>query len=223
MPSSSERDLRVSTPHGPAAVVLGTPAAPRALALLGHGAGGAVDTPDLLAVRDALLDLGVAVGRVTQPYRLAGRRAPAPASQLDSAWLAVCTAVRERSALARVPLLVGGRSSGARVACRTASAARAGGVLALAYPLHPPGRPERSRAGELLGAGVPVLVVQGERDAFGRPAELPPGPSVRVVPGGDHAFAVPQATPGGRPAALHAVAAAVRSWVGDLLTRPGIG
>lgn len=155
---------------------------PAALLVLGHGAGGAVDAPDLLAVRDAAVDAGLVVCRVTQPYRVAGRRAPAPAGHLDEAWTAVLAVLRDRHP--GVPLLVGGRSSGARVACRTAHAADAAGVLALAFPLHPPGRPERSRAAE-LATGLPTLVVNGDRDPFGVPE---PGPAVRVVtrPGERH-------------------------------------
>lgn len=171
------------TPRGPAEVELTLPAGrPAALLALGHGAGGSVDSPDLRAVREAALGGGLAVARITQPYRVAGRRAPAPASQLDQAWTAVLAALRtdpERPEFAGIPLVVGGRSSGARVACRTATAVGAAAVVALAFPLHPPGRPERSRAAELAGTTVPTLVVNGDRDPFG----LPQGaPGVTVVP-----------------------------------------
>jgi predicted alpha/beta-hydrolase family hydrolase len=165
----------VPTPHGVARVVLDRPRRPRSLLVLGHGAGGDVDAPDLLGVRDAALTASVAVARITQPYRVAGRRSPAPAGQLDEAWLsALATLTRpvRATALSRLPLVVGGRSSGARVACRTALAAGAAGIVALAFPLHPPGRPERSRAGELL-TGLPTLVVNGDRDPFGVPDEGP--------------------------------------------------
>ncbi|TDB73271.1 alpha/beta family hydrolase [Micromonospora sp. KC723] len=158
----------IATPRGPARVETDLPAGPPvALLVLGHGAGGDVDAPDLVAVRDAVVGAGVAVARVTQPYRVAGRRAPAPAGHLDEAWTAVLAVLRGRHA--GVPLVVGGRSSGARVACRTATAVGAAGVVALAFPLHPPGKPERSRAGELL-TGLPTLVVNGDRDPFGVPA-----------------------------------------------------
>ncbi|TCB97672.1 alpha/beta hydrolase [Micromonospora zingiberis] len=173
----------VQTPRGPARVDLDPPAGPpRALLVLGHGAGGGVDAPDLLALRDAAVAAGLLVARVTQPYRVAGRRAPAPAGQLDEAWRAVLAVLRD--GCPGVPLLVGGRSSGARVACRTATTVGAAGVVALAFPLHPPGRPERSRAGE-LATGLPTLVVNGDRDPFGVPE---PGPGVRVVvrPGERH-------------------------------------
>jgi predicted alpha/beta-hydrolase family hydrolase len=144
--------------------------------VLGHGAGGDVGSVDLVAVRDAAVAAGVLVVRVTQPYRVAGRRAPAPAGQLDAAWIDVVRALPEFGLPAGVllpgdvPLLVGGRSSGARVACRTARALGAVGIVALAFPLHPPGRPDRSRAGE-LETGLPTLVVGGDRDPFGVPPQ----------------------------------------------------
>jgi hypothetical protein len=173
------------TPRGAAEVELTRPALePVALLALGHGAGGGVDAPDLRAVRAAALDAGLAVARITQPYRVAGRRAPAPAGQLDQAWTAVLSALRAEPDLAGIPLVAGGRSSGARVACRTARAVGAAGVVALAFPLHPPGRPERSRLDELDGA-VPTLVVNGERDPFGVPPERP-GVTVVVRPGERH-------------------------------------
>ncbi|WBB66610.1 alpha/beta family hydrolase [Micromonospora sp. WMMD812] len=174
----------IETPRGPARIDTDLPGGPAtALLVLGHGAGGGVDAPDLLAVRDVAVAAGVAVVRVTQPYRVAGRRAPAPAGHLDEAWTAVLAALRDRHT--DVPVwLVGGRSSGARVACRTARAVGAAGIVALAFPLHPPGRPERSRAAELL-TGLPTLVVNGDRDPFGVPD---PGPGVTVVtrPGEGH-------------------------------------
>jgi predicted alpha/beta-hydrolase family hydrolase len=157
----------IITPRGPALVDL-TPASGRmkSLFVLGHGAGGGVDAPDLVALHDAARDAGVTVARVTQPYRVAGRRAPAPAPQLDEAWSAV---VRELLAEhPRAKLVVGGRSSGARVACRTAVDVKADGILCLAFPLHPPGRPEKSRADE-LETGLPTLVVNGGSDPFGVP------------------------------------------------------
>ncbi|SDX96952.1 hypothetical protein SAMN05444365_101237 [Micromonospora pattaloongensis] len=173
----------IETPRGPARVDLDAPDEPPAsLLVLGHGAGGGVDAPDLVALRDAASPAGVVVARVTQPYRVAGRRAPAPAGQLDEAWTAVVAGLRER--WPTPPLVVGGRSSGARVACRTAAALGADGVVALAFPLHPPGRPERSRAGE-LPVGVPTLVVNGDRDPFGVP-DAAPGVRVEVRPGERH-------------------------------------
>ncbi|MER7588557.1 alpha/beta family hydrolase [Micromonospora sp. NPDC127501] len=197
MPASNEID----TPRGPAWIDTDLPVRPAtALLVLGHGAGGSVDAPDLLAVRDASVAAGLAVVRVTQPYRVAGRRAPAPAGHLDEAWTTVLAELRDRHA--DVPtVVVGGRSSGARVACRTARAVGAVGVVALAFPLHPPGRPERSRAAE-LGTGLPTLVVNGDRDPFGMPE---PGPTVQVVsrPGETHDL---RRDPAG-------TAAAVRDWL----------
>ncbi|MFF5179431.1 alpha/beta family hydrolase [Micromonospora sp. NPDC000316] len=191
----------INTPRGPARIDTDLPAGlAAALLVLGHGAGGSVDAPDLLAVRDAAVAAGLAVVRVTQPYRVGGRRAPAPAGHLDEGWTAVLAALRDRHA--DVPtLLVGGRSSGARVACRTARAVGAAGVLALAFPLHPPGRPERSRAAE-LATGLPTLVVNGDRDPFGVPE---PGPAVQVVtrPGETHDL---RRDPGG-------TAVVVRDWL----------
>jgi predicted alpha/beta-hydrolase family hydrolase len=142
---------------------------PVSLLVLGHGAGGDVDAPDLQAVRAAAAEAGVRVALVTQPYRMAGRRAPAPAGQLDEVWTTVVRhLVEEGGSAGPLPLICGGRSSGARVACRTAGDCAAAAVLALAFPLHPPGRPERSRADELPTA-LPTLVVNGDRDPFGMP------------------------------------------------------
>ncbi len=203
----------VDTSVGPARVRTERPRRPRLLVVLGHGAGGGVDAPDLAAVTAALVREGAAVALVEQPYRVAGRRAPAPARQLDTAWREVVAVLRADRRLAALPLVAGGRSSGARVACRTAGAVGAVGVVALAFPLHPPGK-DTSRLPELFDAGVPVLVVQGERDPFGAPAEfgvagpLPPSVTVRPVPG-DHALR----------RAPDDVAAAVVGWLraGDLL------
>jgi uncharacterized protein len=146
----------------------------RAALVLGHGAGGGVESADLVGATDAARAAGVSVWLVEQPYRVAGRRSPAPAPQLDTAW----TSVVSQLPLEGLPLLVGGRSAGARVACRTAAQTGAAAVLCLAFPLHPPGRPEKSRLDELEAVTVPTLVVQGERDPFGLP---PPGPNRSVV------------------------------------------
>ena len=150
---------------------------------LGHGAGGGFGAADLVAARDAALSAGVTVVTIEQPYKVAGRRVAADREQLDAAWVVAVPVVLEAHGLDGLPLIFGGRSSGARVACRTASAFdRVAGVLCLAFPEHPPGRPEKSRMAELEGVTVPVLVVQGERDPFGRPPEAP-GREVVVVPG----------------------------------------
>ncbi len=177
------RSHRFETPRGPAGIRITDPAGPPvSLLVLGHGAGGDVDAPDLVAVRDAAVAAGIRVALVTQPYRLAGRRAPAPAGHLDEAWIAVVQRLVQESG--PLPLLCGGRSSGARVACRTAEDVGAAAVVALAFPLHPPGRPERSRADE-LPAAVPTLVVNGDRDPFGVPDA---GGAVEVIvrPGDRH-------------------------------------
>jgi uncharacterized protein len=179
VPDSSREIL---TPRGSALVDLTAPARPVSLLVLGHGAGGGVDAPDLVALRDAARAARVAVARVTQPYRVAGRRAPAPAGHLDEAWTSVVRVLRADSP--RLPVVVGGRSSGARVACRTAAAVGAVGIVALAFPLHPPGRPERSRQPE-LDTGLPTLVLNGDRDPFGVPAAVS-GVRVEVLPGERH-------------------------------------
>ncbi len=159
----------VETLFGPARAELHCAAEGRAALLLGHGAGGGISAPDLVAVTRAAVDVGVHVALVEQPYRVAGRRAPAPATQLDAAWLAVAEDLAARW-FDEMPLLFGGRSSGARVACRTAGAGQAVAVLCLAFPVHPPGKPEKSRMGELEAVDVATLVVQGENDPFGQPA-----------------------------------------------------
>jgi len=181
--SSDRAPVEVATPHGPARITV-LPAAGPAVLLLGHGAGGGIAAPDLTAASRVASAAGLRVVLVEQPYRVAGRRAPAPAAQLDAAWLAVVAHVRAE--LGDGPLLFGGRSSGARVACRTATDGRAAGVLCLAFPVHPPGRPEKDRLAELAAPTVPVLVVQGERDPFGRP-EPAPGREV-VLLRGDHSL-----------------------------------
>jgi uncharacterized protein len=246
--------LLVPTPRGDAWVHTDLPAGrPGGLLVLGHGAGGGVEAPDLVAVTRAVVAAGWAVARVEQPYLVAGRRSPAPAAALDEAWLAVIERLRaddrptaaagapgaarrttaggrtgagRRAAsaggrassgvagvggvagvagvggvagvagvggvtgvtgLAGLALVVGGRSSGARVACRTATAAGAAAVVALAFPVHAPGRPESTRLDELALPTVPVLVVQGDRDAFGMPPAAP-GRTVEVVPGAGHSL-----------------------------------
>ncbi|MGB9280921.1 MAG: alpha/beta family hydrolase [Pseudonocardiaceae bacterium] len=185
--------LTIPTAHGPARAELHCCPEGAAALLLGHGAGGSISTVDLVATTRAATAAGIHVALVTQPYRVAGRRAPAPAKQLDEAWLAVvrhlCGGV-----FADMPVVFGGRSSGARVACRTAAAGGAAAVLCLAFPLHPPGRPDRSRIGELDGLDVPVLVVQGERDAFGCP-EPAPGREIVLLPG-DHSLKADSAAVG---------------------------
>ena len=180
---SSSRE--VPTPHGPGRLHrAGASPSGRATLVLGHGAGGGVEAADLRAMAAAVSEAGYAVVLVEQPWRVAGRGiAPRPAV-LDEAWLACVRSLRPRG-----PLVLGGRSAGARVACRTASELDAAAVVTLAFPLHPPGRPERSRAGEMAGCPVPVLAIQGDRDVFGTARDLRREvPSARVVEvsGGDH-------------------------------------
>ncbi|MFN8077186.1 MAG: alpha/beta family hydrolase [Kineosporiaceae bacterium] len=189
MPSSEQA---VTTSAGPARVLVQGEAG-GGLLVLGHGAGGGIDAVDLRAVASAAAERGWRALLVEQPWRVAGRKVAPPPAHLDRYWLEVLEAVLPGLHEPRTPLVVGGRSAGARVACRTAGAVGADAVMCLAFPLHPPGRPERSRAEELRGAGVPVTVVQGERDAFGRPDEVVEAvrgvEDVRVhaVPG-DHAL-----------------------------------
>jgi uncharacterized protein len=156
--------------------------------VLGHGAGGGVEAPDLVAAQNAAHSAGISVALVEQPYRVAGRRSPAPARQLDAAWTAVVQQLGE-DALVGLPLIVGGRSAGARVACRTAADVGAVGLLCLAFPVHPPGKgddPAKSRLPELDAVQVPTLVVQGESDPFGMPPEGPSRTVVRVP--GNHSL-----------------------------------
>ena len=174
--------LAIDTAYGPARVYLHCAEEGLAVLMLGHGAGGGLGAKDLVAVTRAAQAAGVHVALVEQPYRVAGRRAPAPANQLDTAWLTVADELSER--FDGLPLVFGGRSSGARVACRTATAGQAVAVLCLAFPEHPPGRPEKTRQSELEAVEVPTLVLQGERDPFGRPK---PGPHQElVILDGDH-------------------------------------
>lgn len=211
----------VDTPRGPARLLLDEAADPWATVVLGHGAGGGASAPDLLALAAALPARGVSVVRVEQPWRVAGRRVATPPPVLDEGWLAAWAALDPAP-----PAVAGGRSAGARVACRTAAALGAAGCLALAFPLHPPGRPARSRAGELRGcvaAGVATLVVQGERDAFGRPEELPAAAAgeayeILVVPGADHALRPPGGARG-----LDVLVDGVADWLVRLPGRPGNG
>jgi predicted alpha/beta-hydrolase family hydrolase len=201
----------VETPVGTARISTLTPAGSFGLLVLGHGAGGGIEAPDLRAARDAGLACGLAVALVEQPWRVAGRRIAGPPSQLDRAWTAVLEALAPTG-----PLVLGGRSSGTRVACRTASSLGATAVLALAFPLVPPGS-TRSRRDELLAPGVPRLVVQGERDAFGVPS-ADGGVAVHVVAGADHAFAVRRKDRRAADDVLREVREVVADWLAQTLT-----
>jgi predicted alpha/beta-hydrolase family hydrolase len=211
--SRRSSDVRtLPTPVGDARAYI-TPAVGTASAtlVLGHGAGGGVDAPDLVALARALPSYGICVVRVEQPWHVAGKRVAAPPPTLDRAWTAVLAQLDVEGGL-----LVGGRSAGARVACRTAGSLGASGVLALAFPLHPPGRPEKSRLDELdLPAADrrPVLVLQGTRDTFGGPHDIPPAAGRTVVPvtGADHSFRVLKG--GDRAAVIDTVVRATAEWV----------
>jgi predicted alpha/beta-hydrolase family hydrolase len=193
--------MDVDTPHGPARITRHDVDTARALLVLGHGAGGGVDAPDLVVATKVAREAGISVALVEQPYRVAGRKSPAPAAQLDAAWLAVVASLGDS-----LPLIAGGRSSGARVACRTAGEAGAIGVVCLAFPVHPPGKPEKSRLEELDGVTVPVIVIQGESDPFGMPPDAP-GRTIARVPG-NH----------GLRGGLTEAAAALERWLPTLLT-----
>ncbi|MFI1646371.1 alpha/beta family hydrolase [Streptomyces avidinii] len=190
---------------------------PRLVLAVSHGAGGGIEARDLQALAAALPARGITVALVEQPWRVAGKKVAAAPRVLDEGWRGLWPALTEPG----LPVVAGGRSAGARVACRTAAELGAAGVLALAFPLHPPGRPEKSRAGELTGAGRPTLVVQGGRDPFGRPEEFPePGgqdPYELVeVAHGDHGFAVPKKADTTQEEALLTITEAVAEWLGRL-------
>ncbi|MFF9767358.1 alpha/beta family hydrolase [Streptomyces sp. NPDC053086] len=185
----------------------------RLVLAVGHGAGGGIEARDLQALAGTLPGQGVTVALVEQPWRVAGKKiAPAPKT-LDTGWRGVWPALTK----AGLPVISAGRSAGARVACRTAAELGAHAVLALSFPLHPPGKPEKSRAEELLGAGVPTLVVQGGNDPFGRPREFPGGGyDLLEVPYGDHGFAVPKRAELTQERALEIITGGVREWIASL-------
>ncbi len=181
-------DVRtIETPHGDSRLHADRSRHPLATLVLGHGAGGGVDAPDLAALAAALPRHGISVFRIEQPWRVAGKKVAARPQALDEATTACVNAIRVRT-----PVVLGGRSAGARVACRLAAGLGAVGCLALSFPLHPPGRPGSTRLPELLAAGVPTLVVQGERDAFGGPDEFPDNIELTAIPEANHSFRVPK-------------------------------
>lgn len=179
-------ERRIETPHGEARMVVRRARGAVATLLLSHGAGGGIDSRDLVALGDDLPRNGVTVVLLEQPWKVAGRKIATPPATLDAGLVAAANKLKTRT-----PLVVGGRSAGARSAARCAKQLGASGCLALAFPLHPPGKPEKSRLDELRGARVPTLVVQGERDTFGRPEEFPSDLDLAVVPAADHGFKVP--------------------------------
>jgi predicted alpha/beta-hydrolase family hydrolase len=198
--------IDVDTPHGLARAHVRRVRGARGAVILGHGAGGGVGSRDLGAASEAAAAQGFSVALVEQPYRVAGRRSPAPARQLDAAWIAVVASLRAKP-LRGLPVVTGGRSSGARVACRTAEATGATAVLCLAFPLQPPGRPDApSRQDELDAVRVPVLVVQGDGDPFGMPAPDPRGGRQVVTVKGNHSLR----------SELESVRGAIAQWLSQL-------
>ncbi|WP_030771486.1 alpha/beta family hydrolase [Streptomyces sp. NRRL F-2664] len=213
----STRTDSVDTPAGEARVTWHPAPGARLVLAVSHGAGGGIEARDLQALAAALPARGITVALVEQPWRVAGKKVAAAPKVLDEGWRGLWPALAEPG----LPVVAGGRSAGARVACRTATELGAAGVLALAFPLHPPGRPEKSRAAELTGAGRPALVVQGDRDPFGRPDEFPepvgPHPYELVeVAHGDHGFAVPKKAATTQEEALRTITDAVGEWLARL-------
>jgi predicted alpha/beta-hydrolase family hydrolase len=209
----AEVTQNIETDAGPARITWHHAEQPRLVLAVSHGAGGGIEARDLQALARVLPGHGVSVALVEQPWRVAGKKlAPAPKT-LDIGWRGIWPALAEPG----LPVISGGRSAGARVACRTATELGAHAVLALSFPLHPPGRPEKSRAQELLGSGVPTLVVQGGNDPFGKPDEFPEGSYELVeVEYGDHGFAVPKRAEITQERALEIITDGVTQWTVSL-------
>ena len=202
---------RIPTPHGDGRSSTYRARKPMATLLLSHGAGGGIGSRDLQGLARDLPRQGVTVVLFEQPWVLAGRKVATPPPTLDDGLRAAARRLRPNT-----PLVVGGRSAGARSAARTARELGAAGCLALSFPLHPPGRPRNSRLPELAGAGVPTLVVQGEKDTFGGPEEFPDGldhVDMAVVPGGDHGLKVPRSGPISQEDAQAIVVEATLEWI----------
>ena len=201
----------VDTEYGEGRLHVRRAKSPIATLLLSHGAGRGLDAPDLMALAKALPGLGISVLLFEQPWHVAGRRVATPPATLDVGLIAAANSLRTQT-----PLVVGGRSAGARSGARCAKRLGARGVLALSFPLHPPGRPEKTRVAELRGAGLPMLIVQGERDPMGRPDELPtdiPGLFVAVVPEADHGLVVPKRAAISQTEALGIVVESTLEWL----------
>lgn len=211
--TSEETSEIIGTDAGDARITWHRARKARLVLAVSHGAGGGIEARDLQALAAVLPSHGVTVALVEQPWRVAGKKlAPAPKT-LDVGWRGLWPALAKPG----LPVISGGRSAGARVACRTAVELGAHAVLALSFPLHPPGKPEKSRAGELLGSGVPTLVVQGGNDPFGKPEEFPDGSFELVeVPYGDHGFAVPKRAGLSQEEAVTVITDAVVTWAGSL-------
>ena len=201
-------ELRVETPHGDGRLVTNRARRPIATLLLGHGAGNGIESRDLEVLARHLPRHGITVVRFEQPWRLAGRKVATAPPTLDAALTAAADKLRVRT-----PLVIGGRSAGARSAARTAKRLGAVGCLALAFPLHPPGRPEKSRLPELRGSQVMTLVVQGEHDTLGRPEAFPADLDLVVVPGADHGFKVPARGPISQDEAMDIVVESTLEWI----------
>jgi predicted alpha/beta-hydrolase family hydrolase len=202
------RSRAVPTPYGDGRLDVYAARGATVTLLLSHGAGNGVEARDLAALADTLPRQEVTVALFEQPWRVAGKRIASAPATLDVGLHAAFDVLGPRT-----PLVVGGRSAGARSAARCAVPLRAVGCLALAFPLHPPGRPEKTRVDELTGAGVPTLVVQGERDPMGRPEEFPEGTDLAIVPAADHGLKVPASGPLSQPEALDLVVEAVLEWL----------
>lgn len=198
----------ISTPYGDARLVANRARTPLATLLLSHGAGNGIDTPDLEALATGLPRHGITVLRLEQPWKVSGRKVATAPATLDVGLRCAADVLRTRN-----PLVVGGRSAGARSGARSARTLGAAGCLALAFPLHPPGQPEKSRVAELAGAGVPTLVIQGERDSMGRPDEFPAGVDLCVIPGADHSFNVPKRAELSQDDALAIIVEATLEWI----------
>ena len=186
----------IDTPQGPARLYVDHAEQPRSLLVLGHGAGGGVGAADLELLAASLPALGTTVVRFEQPWRTAGRTVGAPPPKLDEAWRAALGWLMEQEWAAQHPFVVGGRSAGARVACRTAADTNPAAIVCLAFPLHLPGRPEKSRVAELLAPEAPRLVLQGSKDSFGTPEEIraaigtAEGIKLVELPGADHSYRI---------------------------------
>ena len=204
-------ERRLETPQGEARLVTHRARAPFVTLLLSHGAGGGIEARDLQALADRLPRHGVTVVLLEQPWRVAGRKVATPPPTLDDALVAAARTLRFRT-----PLVVGGRSAGARSAARSATGVGAVGCLALSFPLHPPGRPEKSRLPELAGAGVATLLVQGEHDTMGRPEEFPADldhVDLSVVPGADHGLRVAKGAAVSQAEAVAIVVESTLEWL----------
>lgn len=212
----------VDTPYGIGRLHTRRATSPLATLLLSHGAGGGVESRDLWALADALPAQGVSVVLFEQPWRVAGRKVATAPPTLDAALTRAADVMRVRT-----PLVVGGRSAGARSAARTARALGASGCLALSFPLHAPGKTEPTRLPELRRVGLPTLVVQGERDPMGRPEEFPgdvTGLDLVVVPGGDHGLKVPFRGEVTQEEAMGIVVESTLEWlVRDVIGNPRVG